>query len=162
MGRAGMARRYERRPGVRAKIRPSRGGGLFGAIRRSPFNLLHRAQSATGLSRRTQVVSRGQEAPQEFGTIVKTWSAGGQQFYMNSQGLMGTRKSNGVWRTWRPRRHVVVSSNPRLGTFLRAYGRLDTMAKRFQKKMPRKSSGSSKTKPHSHGKGGGTDIIQVG
>jgi len=130
------------------KMRGRRRSNLFSKAL-APFK---RFQSATGLSRRT-VVSAGGAPPTDFGQVAKTWNAGGQQMFQNTSGLMGTWKKTGKWKTWRARKHIVVSTNPRLGTFLKGYGRLDTMMKRFQKQAP-KARRSSTSK-------GGREVVVV-
>jgi len=128
----------------RRKVRGRRRGSIWSKLQ-APFK---RAQSFTGVSRRTNVVGGGGMPPSDFGQLAKTWVAGQQTMFMNTAGLMGTWKKDGRWKTWRARKHVVVSTNPRLGTFLRGYGRLDTMMKRFQKKAPK-----ARTSSTSRGKG---------
>lgn len=57
-------------------------------------------------------------------TVVKKWWTGTAMFYMLNSGRIATQRRNGVWRIYRPARHVVVSRNPRIHNLLRADARL--------------------------------------
>lgn len=59
--------------------------------------------------------------------VVKTWSTGTATFYLFQNGRIGCYKKNGVFKTWRPARHIVVPRNPRIGTLIRADKRIDTL-----------------------------------
>lgn len=149
MARRGRETRIAiRQTGRSRKIRSRRGFSLF----RSPANLLHRVQSATGMSRRTQVTAQMVPGGADLGgaSMVRSWDANGQSFFMTSDGKIHTRKKNGVMKSWRPPRHIVVSRNPRVGTLLRATKRMGTLLSGLQKSMPRKTTRRKSSTPSSH------------
>jgi len=61
------------------------------------------------------------------GQVVKTWTTGTATFYLFTNGRIGCYKKSGVFKTWRPARHIVVPRNPRIGTLIRADKRIDTL-----------------------------------
>ena len=54
---------------------------------------------------------------------VKTWSTGTVTMFLLTDGKIGCFKKNGLWKTWRPAKHIVVPRNPRIGTLLAAHKR---------------------------------------
>ncbi len=54
---------------------------------------------------------------------VKSWTTGTVGMYLFPDGKIGCYKKNGIWKEWRPARHIVVPRNPRIGTLLRAHRR---------------------------------------
>ncbi len=77
-------------------------------------------------------------------TVVKSWTTfpGGPIFTMFSNGKIAVRKKNGVLKVYRPKKHIVISSNPRVGTLLRADARLDSLTSRLRKVLARRAGGS--------------------
>lgn len=61
--------------------------------------------------------------------VVKSWKAGGWPFSMTSDGRIHTVTKNGIQRTWKPKKPLVVmsGSNMRLGNAVRVQRRLDKM-----------------------------------
>lgn len=67
--------------------------------------------------------------------IVKTWDANGTPFAMLRDRRIAVMRRDGTIKVYRPRKHVVVSSNPKLGSFLRAERRLRTTRNRLKKAL---------------------------
>jgi len=59
--------------------------------------------------------------------VVKTWSTGTATFHMLADGRIACQKKNGVWKIWRPAKHIVVPRNPRIGTLIRADKRINKL-----------------------------------
>lgn len=69
------------------------------------------------------------------GAIVKRWSTGTAVFYKLADGRIAAQRKDGSFRIYRPKKHIVVSSNPRVGTLLRADARLDKLVKGLSKSV---------------------------
>ena len=79
--------------------------------------------------------------------IVKTWSTGTAQFYMFQNGMIGCFKKDGRFKAWRPKRHIVISSNPRLGNLLKGAKKVNKLLLDLDKqadKVMRTSASRSK------------------
>lgn len=85
--------------------------------------------------------------------VAYTWNTGTAIFYRLFDGRIAVQKSNGVWKVYRPQKHIVVPRNPRVGTFNRARKRLD----RLEKHLPRRTV----TKKVPFPVAGGTRITKV-
>ena len=78
--------------------------------------------------------------------IAYTWSTNpanpeaGWIFYRLTNGKIGTFTKKGIWKEWRPQKHIVVSRNPRMGTLISATKRLDKMNNRLGKIFRKKTS----------------------
>ena len=72
--------------------------------------------------------------------VVKTWNTGTATFYLMANGLIGTRKKNGQWKTWRPAKHIVVPRNPRIGTLIRADKRIDRLMRGLARRTSKLST----------------------
>jgi len=74
------------------------GGGLFG------INLLGGDTTVVN-----GIIMGGPGAAEPpAGMIAKEWSTGTARFYLLTDGRICCRKRNGVWRVWRPKRHIVL------------------------------------------------------
>ncbi len=69
------------------------------------------------------------------GWVAYSWDTGTARFYRLIDGRIAVQKKNGVWKVYRAKKHIVVSSNPRIGTFNRAAKRFDKLEKRLTKKV---------------------------
>ena len=67
-------------------------------------------------------------------TVVKSWDTGTARFYLLNTGHITTRRKNGVWKRWKPPKHIVVSRNPRIGTAIRAEKRVTKLMKNLRRK----------------------------
>lgn len=68
--------------------------------------------------------------------IAKEWSTGTARFYMLIDGSICCRKKNGVWKRWKPARHIVIPRDPKIGTLLRAHKKVNTLVNRLAKRVP--------------------------
>lgn len=79
----------------------------------------------------------GAEYPNAFGGVgvAYSWSTGTAVFFRLMDGRIAVQKKNGVWKIYRPKKHIVLSTNPRLNQlrkFDRAYSRLNKIVKKFK------------------------------
>jgi len=74
-------------------------------------------------------VQQGGAAPQG---VAYSWNARGQVFYRLSDGRISTQKRNGLWKTWRPRRNIVIGTNPRINSARRVI----KLARRLERRLP--------------------------
>jgi len=90
------------------------------------------------------------DVPLDFAevTVVKSWQTfpGGPVFTMFSNGKIAVRKKNGVLKVYRPKKMIVVSSNPRIGTLLRADAKLDSLTSRLSKVLRKRTTRSTSSK----------------
>ena len=75
--------------------------------------------------------------PNAFGGVgvAYSWTTGTAVFFRLMDGRIAVQKKNGVWKIYRPKKHIVLSTNPRLSQlkkFDRAYSRLNKMVKKFK------------------------------
>ncbi len=69
------------------------------------------------------------------GTIVKSWSAGGWPFWMDSTGRIYTKNKSGVVKSWKPKKPIVLTrGKTSLSQFVRASRYLDKMAHTIAKR----------------------------
>jgi len=63
--------------------------------------------------------------------IAYTWTTypGGPTFYRLVDGRIAVQKKNGVWRVYRPQKHIVISRNPGVKDLMRANKRLATLTR---------------------------------
>ena len=73
--------------------------------------------------------------------IVSEWNTdptwphkNGWTFYRLANGRIGTYTRWGVWKTWKPQKHIVVPRNPRIGTLLAADRRIDRLMRGLAKR----------------------------
>jgi hypothetical protein len=62
----------------------------------------------------------------------------GQTFYKLSDGRLATLKKTGVWKVWRPKKHVVISSNPRVSSIKKLdkiHAKVGKMLSKYQPKV---------------------------
>lgn len=59
--------------------------------------------------------------------VAYTWDTGTAIFYRLTDGRIAVQRKNGVWKFYRPQKHIVVPRNPRIGTLLRADRRIDRL-----------------------------------
>ena len=59
--------------------------------------------------------------------VAYTWNTGTAVFYRLTDGRIAVQRKNGVWKFYRPQKHIVVPRNPRIGTLLRADRRIDRL-----------------------------------
>ena len=64
---------------------------------------------------------------------VKRWTNGTWVFYTLSTGRIATQKANGIWKIWRPQKHIVIPRNPRVGTLVRGHKRTSKLLKKLKK-----------------------------
>ena len=88
----------------------------------------------------------GKGYPEAFGGIgvAYSWSTGTAVFFRLMDGRIAVQKKNGVWKLYRPKKHIVLSTNPRLSQlrkFDRAYSRLNKMVSKFKGKPKRVTIG---------------------
>lgn len=72
------------------------------------------------------------------GMIAKQWNTGTARFYLLKDGRIAVRKKSGVWRVYRPQKHIVVPRNPRIGTLLAADRRVDRLMRGISRRIPRR------------------------
>jgi len=78
--------------------------------------------------------------------IVGSWSTNpanpeaGWIFFWLSNGKIGTFTGRGIWKEWRPHKHIVVSRNPRMGTLIAATKKIDKMNSRLGKIFRKRTS----------------------
>lgn len=70
---------------------------------------------------------RGDSPPNEI--VAYKWNTGTAVFYRLIDGRIAVRKRNGVWRVYRPAKHIVLSRNPRVGQLLKADKQLTRMVR---------------------------------
>jgi len=75
----------------------------------------------------------GRGIPREW--IAYTWDTGTAIFYRLIDGRIAVQRKNGTWKVYRAKKHIVISSNPRIGTFNKAAKRFDKLEKRLTKKV---------------------------
>lgn len=73
------------------------------------------------------------------GAIAKSWNTGTAQFYMLTDGRICAQRKNGTWKIYRPKKHIVVPSNPRIGTLIRADKRVDRLMRGLARRAGIKS-----------------------
>ncbi len=88
----------------------------------------------------------GAAYPGAFGGIgvAYSWSTGTAVFFRLMDGRIAVQRKNGVWKIYRPKKHIVLSTNPRLSQlrkFDRAYSRLNKMVSKFKGKPKRVTIG---------------------
>lgn len=89
-----------------------------------------------GLIPGTMIPLVGPFAPEPPASMIaKEWSTGTARFYMLIDGSIVTRRKTGVWKRWRPAKHIVVSRNPRMGTLVRAHKRTSALMKHFERRV---------------------------
>lgn len=66
-------------------------------------------------------------------SIVKSWVAAGTVFYMFQNGMIGCFKKDGRFKAWRPKKHIVVPRNPKIGTLLKAHNRVNCLVDRLDR-----------------------------
>lgn len=59
--------------------------------------------------------------------VAYTWDTGTAVFYRLTDGRIAVQRKNGIWKFYRPQKHIVVPRNPRIGTLLRADKRIDRL-----------------------------------
>ena len=64
---------------------------------------------------------------------VRRWTNGTWVFYTLSTGRIATQKANGIWKIWRPQKHIVIPRNPRVGTLVRGHKRTSKLLKKLKK-----------------------------
>jgi len=75
---------------------------------------------------------------------VKKWYTGTATFYLMNTGRIAVQKKNGVWKVYRPARHIVLSRNPRVGNLMKAERRFVSLTKglgrtiRYEQKLSKK------------------------
>jgi len=69
--------------------------------------------------------------------VAYSWNTGTAVFYRLTDGRIAVQRKNGVWKVYRPKKHIVVPSNPRIGTLTRAMTRIDRLSKKLAKKLPK-------------------------
>ncbi len=74
--------------------------------------------------------------------VVKEWRANNCQFYLvqpsfskSSRRILCYNRTTGVWTGWKPKKHIVVSANPRVGTLISAAKRIDNQMLRFDRRL---------------------------
>lgn len=70
--------------------------------------------------------------------VAKSWDTGTAKFYLLEDGRIACRKLSGVWKFWRPRKHLVIPTNPRVGTLVKANKRVSRLMKSFGTKLNRR------------------------
>ena len=76
--------------------------------------------------------------------VAKEWSTGTAQFYMLIDGRIAVySKKAKRWKVYRPKKHIVLSSNPRIGTLLRGVSRTMRLFNSITKKA--RKSGAYRT-----------------
>lgn len=70
------------------------------------------------------------------GAIAKTWHTGTARFYLLKDGRIAVQRKNGTWKVYRPKKHIVVPANPRIGTLLAADKRVDRLMRGISRRIP--------------------------
>lgn len=100
-------------------------------------------------------VMDGGDLPAEVnpGTVVKRWVANGRPFVRLADGKVGTQKKDGVWKFWRPKKHIVLSASGayNLADFLKADKALNKQAKKLSSALNRRAPRPKRTEKHTHG-----------
>lgn len=71
--------------------------------------------------------------------VAYAWNTGTATFYRLTDGKIAVQRKNGTWKTYRPKKHIVVSSNPRMGTLIKATKKLNKLNARLGKIYRKKS-----------------------
>jgi len=71
--------------------------------------------------------------------VAYSWSTGTAEFFRLTDGRIAVQKKNGVWKLYRPAKHIVIPRDPKIGTLLRAHKKVNKMVSRLASKVPRKS-----------------------
>ena len=69
-------------------------------------------------------------------SVAYSWNTGTATFYRLTDGRIAVRRKNGIWKVWRPQKHIVVSRNPRTGTLIKADKRIDKLMRGLARRMP--------------------------
>lgn len=70
--------------------------------------------------------------------IAYSWDTGTATFYRLIDGRIAVQRRNGIWKVYRPQKHIVVPRNPRIGTLIRADKRVGRMLNSLKKRIGRK------------------------
>lgn len=70
---------------------------------------------------------------------VKKWYTGTATFYLTNMGRIAVQKKNGVWKLWKPKKPIVISSNPSIRTLVRAENKLSRWANSVYRVKTRKT-----------------------
>jgi len=69
--------------------------------------------------------------------ITAFWSTGTATFFQAQTGQILVQRKDGTWKVHRPKKHIVLSNNPRVKTFLKARDKFNTLDKALRKKVGR-------------------------
>lgn len=61
--------------------------------------------------------------------VAYEWDTKTAHFYRLTDGRIAVQRRNGLWKIYRPAKHIVISHNPRVGTLMRADARLNKLVK---------------------------------
>lgn len=85
------------------------------------------------------VLSSGIPGMRQGEKPVKMWWTGTAKFYFTNMGRVAVQKKSGVWRIYRPARHIVISRNPGVRDLLRADSRLSKLTTGLARVVTRRS-----------------------
>jgi len=68
-------------------------------------------------------------------TVTAFWTTGTAAFYQTVDRMIIAQRKDGTAKVYRPRKHIVVSSNPRVKNLVRAQDKLDKLSKGVAKSL---------------------------
>lgn len=71
--------------------------------------------------------------------VAYTWSTGTAQFYRLKDGRIAVCNKMGVWRVYRPAKHIVIPRDPKIGTLLRAHKKVNKLVNRLGKQATKRT-----------------------
>lgn len=74
------------------------------------------------------------DLPREW--IAYSWNTGTAEFYRLIDGRIAVQNKKGVWKIYRPAKHLVISKNPRTRTLIKAEKRLNKIIKGLARMSP--------------------------
>ena len=88
--------------------------------------------------------------------VAYTWDTGTAKFYRLIDGKIAVQRKNGVWKIYRPSRHLVISRNPSVNSLLKADKKID----RMMKALARRAGIRTTTRRKANGRQASTIIRQ--
>lgn len=73
--------------------------------------------------------------PDQTDPVAYTWNTGTAKFYRLQSGKIAVQRKNGLWKVYRPKKHIVISTNPRMS----AISKLERTHKRVIRDLARSS-----------------------
>jgi len=65
--------------------------------------------------------------------IAYSWNTGTAVFYRLTNGKIAVQKKNGTWKVYRPKRHIVIPADPKIGTLLKAHRKVNSLVDKLDR-----------------------------